>query len=237
MALTTIGPSDRRRGQRRGGSRAGAPTSGAPSSRSCCWSACLLVSLILLVLLVDVMPTAWPCLTDRGLDFLDGGLSGPTRRGGIAQGIIGSSGSPRLIVVVVAFPFGMGAAIYLEEYAPKNRLTRFIELNIRNLAGVPSVVYGLLGLAVFVPCSSRWSAATGLQHLAGGVTLAVLVLPIVIITARRRCGPCPTRSARRATASAPRGGRSPQLVLPRGRPGSSPGRCSPWPGPSARRRR
>ena len=55
-----------------------------------------------------------------------------------------------LIVAVVAFPLGIGAAIYLEEYAPKSRFTSFIDINIRNLAGVPSVVYGILGLTIFV---------------------------------------------------------------------------------------
>ena len=86
-----------------------------------------------------------------------------------------------LVVVVLAFPLGVGAAIYLEEYARPNRLTRFIDVNIRNLAGVPSVVYGILGLIIFVE---------GLEPVTGGrdassrpaLTLAVLVLPIVIIT-------------------------------------------------------
>jgi phosphate transport system permease protein len=88
-------------------------------------------------------------------------------------------------VVVIAFPMGIGAAVYLEEYAPRNRITAFIELNIRNLAGVPSVVYGLLGLAIFVEAMSGFAGAEGVARrtlLAGGVTLAVLVLPIVIIT-------------------------------------------------------
>jgi phosphate transport system permease protein len=88
-------------------------------------------------------------------------------------------------VIVISFPLGVGAAIYLEEYAPRNRLTSFIELNIRNLAGVPSVVYGLLGLAIFVDAFSGFAGASGVDRrtlAAAGVTLAVLVLPIVIIT-------------------------------------------------------
>ena len=76
-------------------------------------------------------------------------------------------------------PVGVGAAVYLEEYAPKNRLTQIIEINISNLAGVPSIVYGLLGLAVFV----QWMAM-GRSLLAGGLTLSLLVLPIVILTSR-----------------------------------------------------
>ena len=55
-----------------------------------------------------------------------------------------------IIVIFATFPLGAGAAIYLQEFAPKNKLTRFIELNLTNLAGVPSVIYGLMGLAVFV---------------------------------------------------------------------------------------
>ena len=96
------------------------------------------------------------------------------------QGIRGSLWIA-VFVIVLAFPLGIGAAIYLEEYAPKSRLTSFIELNIRNLAGVPSVVYGLLGLAIFV---RGLEDLTGGQSVtAAGITLAVLVLPIVIITA------------------------------------------------------
>jgi phosphate transport system permease protein len=82
-------------------------------------------------------------------------------------------------------PLGIGAAIYLEEYAPKNRLTSFIELNVRNLAGVPSVVYGLLGLGIFVEYFDGFVSKEGTNGrtlAAAGVTLAVLVLPVMIIT-------------------------------------------------------
>ncbi len=78
-----------------------------------------------------------------------------------------------------AIPVGVGAAIYLEEYAPKNRLTQIIEINISNLAGVPSIVYGLLGLALFVQLMSL-----GRSVLAGALTLSLLVLPIVILASR-----------------------------------------------------
>ena len=80
---------------------------------------------------------------------------------------------------VFAVPVGIGAAIYLEEFAPRNLLTKLIETNINTLAGVPSVVYGLLGLAVFV----FW-AKLGPSILAGALTLALLVLPIVIVGSR-----------------------------------------------------
>jgi phosphate transport system permease protein len=81
---------------------------------------------------------------------------------------------------VVAFPLGVGAAIYLEEYAKDSALSRLLVANIRNLAGVPSIVYGLLGLAVFVQAMA--GVTNGRTVIAGGLTLAVLVIPIMIIT-------------------------------------------------------
>ncbi len=84
-----------------------------------------------------------------------------------------------VITAIIAFPLGVGAAIYLEEYAPDNWLTRFIQLNIANLAGVPSIVYGLLGLGLFV----RW-LALGRVVLAGSMTMALLILPLIIVASR-----------------------------------------------------
>jgi phosphate transport system permease protein len=83
------------------------------------------------------------------------------------------------IVVLLAVPIGVAAAVYLEEYAPQNRLSRFIHLNINNLAGVPSIVYGILGLTVFV----RWCRFDR-RVLAGALTLSLLVLPVIIIASR-----------------------------------------------------
>ncbi|MDZ7801454.1 MAG: phosphate ABC transporter permease PstA [Trueperaceae bacterium] len=83
------------------------------------------------------------------------------------------------LVMVMALPLGVGTAIYLEEYAPDNRLTRALELNIRNLAGVPSIVYGILGLYVFV---RLWGV--GPTVLAAALTLALLILPVVVIASR-----------------------------------------------------
>jgi phosphate transport system permease protein len=147
--------------------------------------ACLLVALLILaVLLVTIVADGWPVYTDRGWDFLDGALSSSAIRAGISQGIVGSFWIA-MSVIVVAVPIGIGAAIYLHEYAPRNRLTSFIELNIRNLAGVPSVVYGLLGLAIFVEALNGFSSNEGVDRrtlAAAGVTLAVLVMPIIVIT-------------------------------------------------------
>jgi phosphate transport system permease protein len=146
---------------------------------------CLLVSLaILALLLADVIGDGWSVYPQRGQNFLQNGLSQNPVKAGIAQGLIGSFWIA-VTVVVVALPLGVGAAIYLEEYAPRNRLTSFIEVNVRNLAGVPSVVYGLLGLAVFVEVFNGFTSADGVGRrtlLAAGLTLAVLVLPIMIIT-------------------------------------------------------
>ncbi|MFP3901275.1 MAG: phosphate ABC transporter permease PstA [Acidimicrobiia bacterium] len=147
--------------------------------------ACLLVSLLILgVLIGSVLNDGLPVYGERGFEFLDDGLSASATRAGISQGIVGSFWIA-VSVVVLAVPLGVGAAIYLEEYAPRNRLTAFIELNIRNLAGVPSVVYGLLGLAIFVEAAGGFAAGGGVDRrtlAAAGVTLAVLVMPIVVIT-------------------------------------------------------
>ena len=80
---------------------------------------------------------------------------------------------------IISVPIGIGAAVYLEEYAPKNWITKLIEVNISNLAGVPSIVYGLLGLALFVQV-----LALGRSVLAGALTMSLLILPIIILTSR-----------------------------------------------------
>jgi phosphate transport system permease protein len=140
----------------------------------------LLFSLAILVtLLSDVLRTGAGVLTSRGSDFLQSNLSSLAERAGVAQGIVGSF-LMMVFVVLVAFPLGIGAAVYLEEYAPDTKLTRFIDVNIRNLAGVPSVVYGLLGLFLFVEILR--GSTGGRSIISGGLTLAILVLPIVIIT-------------------------------------------------------
>jgi phosphate transport system permease protein len=80
---------------------------------------------------------------------------------------------------VLAVPLGIGAAVYLEEYEAQGRLSRIIEINITNLAGVPSIIYGLLGLGLFVRAMGM-----GRSVLAGSATLALLVLPVVILSTR-----------------------------------------------------
>lgn len=96
------------------------------------------------------------------------------------------------LTALIAVPGGVGSAVYLEEYASNNRLTRFIRLNIANLAGVPSIVYGLLGLAAFV----RWMHL-GRSVLAGALTVALLVMPVIVIASREALAAVP-QSVRQA---------------------------------------
>lgn len=142
--------------------------------------ALLLALAVLVTLVADVLGTALEVFRARGTDFLTSNLSSLPERAGVAQGIAGSL-MLMGFVVVIAFPLGIGAAIYMEEYAPDNRVTRFLTASIRNLAGVPSVVYGLLGLAIFVQLLAGLTGGRSLTS--GGLTMSILVLPIVIITA------------------------------------------------------
>lgn len=89
-----------------------------------------------------------------------------------------------LIVLTLAFalPIGIGSAIYLNEYAPKNKIVDLIRTFIETLTGVPSIIYGLMGLAIFVPLTMRLTSATGGNLIAGSMTLAVILLPIIIRT-------------------------------------------------------
>jgi phosphate transport system permease protein len=142
----------------------------------------LTVSLLLLVVLINEMfVEGRSVLTGRLGDFLSSGLNSDPAVAGVWQGIRGTVGLC-VIVALVAFPLGVGAAVYLEEYEPGTRFARLVNVNIRNLAGVPSIVYGLLGLAVFVYALGGLTG--GRTLIAGGLTLAVVVLPIVIITAQ-----------------------------------------------------
>lgn len=139
---------------------------------------------ILIILLVDILSSALPTLRDRGIGFVTDGLSLNPETAGVWTAILGSL-VIALIVAVIAFPIGIGAAIYLEEYAPESRVTRMLDTTVRNLAGVPSIVYGLLGLAIFVPVVRMiglGGSTGGKNVIAAGITMAALVLPIVIIT-------------------------------------------------------
>jgi phosphate transport system permease protein len=140
--------------------------------------------LVLAVLIADMASTGQETLTGRLGDFLTGSLRSQPETSGVLQALRGTF-FIGLFTVVLSFPVGVGAAIYLEEYARRNRFARFIDLNIRNLAGVPSVVYGILGLSIFVGAlgSITGPNSQGRSLVSAGLTLAVLVLPIVMITA------------------------------------------------------
>lgn len=134
---------------------------------------------VLAVLLTDVARRGLPVFVERGAGFLSTGYSTIPSRAGVGQALLGS-GLLMGFVLVVAIPLGVGAAIYLEEYARDSRWTRLLTATIRNLAGVPSIVYGLLGLAIFV--NALGGLTGGLTVISGGLTLSVLILPLVIIT-------------------------------------------------------
>ena len=115
------------------------------------------------------------------LDFLTAPGYEQVERAGIRTALLGSLWLI-VITVAVAFPIGVGAAIYLEEYASASRLNQIIETNIRNLAGVPSIIYGLLGLVIFVRAMS--GVTGGRTVLSAGLTMALLILPVIIINAQ-----------------------------------------------------
>lgn len=138
----------------------------------------LLGVILLLLLLVEIFRQGWGRLSDDPVRFLQNYVSRFPSRAGIHAALVGSIELMGL-VALFSFPVGVGAAVYLEEFAPRNRLSNFIEANVANLAGVPSIVYGLLGLGIFVRLLDL-----GPSLLAGALTLAVMSLPVIIVTAR-----------------------------------------------------
>ena len=113
-----------------------------------------------------------------GWDFFTSFPSRKAERAGILSATVGTT-MIMFVTALVALPVGVAAAIYLEEYAPKNWFTGIIEINVTNLAGVPSIVYGLLALGLFV-----YQFGLGQSVLSAGLTLALLILPIVIVATR-----------------------------------------------------
>ena len=150
--------------------------------------------LVLATLIIDVVGTAAPVFADRFFDFMTGSLRTRASEAGLYQGLVGSIWIC-VFVVALAFPLGIGAAIYLEEYASDTRFTRFVNVNIRNLAGVPSIVYGILGFTIFTKALRSITSvgnANGRTVMSAGLTLAILALPIVIITASEAVRAVPT---------------------------------------------
>ena len=152
--------------------------------RSVVFEVALLLSLlialgVLVWLITDIFMRALPVFQERGLvSFMTSPMSSNPAKAGISQALWGSM-VLMIFVALLAIPIGIASAVYLEEYASDNVVTRTINTMVRNLAGVPAVVYGLLGIAAFVVF---FGGITGGQSIiSGGLTLAIVVLPIVII--------------------------------------------------------
>jgi phosphate transport system permease protein len=131
--------------------------------------------LVLAVLFADLVSKGAPKLN---ADFLTQFPSRKAERAGILSAWVGTS-LIMLTTAAITMPVGVAAAIYLEEYAPKNWVTAIIEINVTNLAGVPSIIYGLLALGLFV-----YQFGLGQSILTAGLTLSLLILPIVIVATR-----------------------------------------------------
>jgi len=142
------------------------------------WFATILSLVVLVTLLFDVISDGASSLS---WDFVTSPPSRRAARAGIWPALIGTIWL-LAITAVVAFPIGVGSGIFLEEFAPDNWFTRLIEINVGNLAAVPSIVYGLLGLTVFVDIMRPITG--GNSVLSGGLTLALLILPIIIVSTR-----------------------------------------------------
>jgi phosphate transport system permease protein len=146
------------------------------------FSALLISMLVLVVLLFTILRDAWPVLSERAGDFVTSNTSQLDSKTGVRQGLVGS-----LILIafvaVIALPLGIAAAVYLQEYAGDTRLNRALITNIRNLAGVPSIVFGILGLVVFVQVMRGLTGPEvyGRSYISGGLTISVLVMPIIIL--------------------------------------------------------
>src|SRR5688500_4374 len=140
-----------------------------------CFAATLVGMVVLAALLIDILRDGAGALS---WEFLTGFPSRFAARSGIKPALLGSLWT-LMLTALIAFPVGVGTAIWLEEYAPDNRFTRIVQMNIANLAGVPAIVYGILGLALFVRVF-----AMGRSVLAGAFTLALLILPVVIIASQ-----------------------------------------------------
>jgi phosphate transport system permease protein len=135
-----------------------------------------LIGLVLLVIFIgDILIEGLPRINWKFLTSLPSRIPA---RAGIYTAMMGSVWI-LVFTALIAFPVGVGAGIYLEEYAKKSWLSKLLEINISNLAGVPSIIYGLLGLEIFARVMKMGSSV-----LAGSLTLALLILPIIIVATR-----------------------------------------------------
>lgn len=178
------------------------------------WAATFTALIILFVLLYDGINDGIGRLS---LDFIENSPSRHAEKAGIRSALEGSIWL-LFVTAAFAFPIGVGSGIFLEEFAPNNAFTQLVEINIGNLAAVPSIIYGLLGLQVFSRLLKPITA--GPTILAGGMTLALLILPIIIVATREalravpdslRLGGCAIGATRWQVVRA--------LVLPQAMPG------------------
>ena len=142
------------------------------------WTAVTLLILVLAVLLADVLIDGMPRVSWQ---FISNFPSRRAERAGLLSALVGTIWV-MVLVAAVSFPLGVGAGIFLEEFSRDTWFSRAIEINISNLAGVPSIIYALLGLQVFVRLFQPITG--GRSILSGALTLALLVLPIIIVATR-----------------------------------------------------
>ena len=186
-------------------------------------TATLVALLVMVTLLFDVLSDGAARLNQ---DFFTSYTSRRAADTGIRTGLTGSL-SLMVLVAGMSFPIGVGAGIYLEIFAPDNRFTRFMQVNIANLAGVPSVVYGLLAAAMFV-----YILSFGRTLISGALALTLLILPVVIVASREAIRAVPPSIFNGALAL----GATPwqatrKQVLPVAMPGILTGTRT-WPAPS-----
>ncbi|MBD2519086.1 phosphate ABC transporter permease PstA [Nostoc sp. FACHB-973] len=142
------------------------------------WAATLFALVVLAVLVIDVLVDG---LGRLNWSFMTSFSSRRASSSGVLAPLVGTIWL-LVITALISFPLGVGAGIFLEEYAEDNWFTQLIEINIANLAAVPSIIYGLLGLQIFVRVMEP--ITHGRSVLAGALTLSLLILPIIIITTR-----------------------------------------------------
>ncbi len=163
------------------------------------WMCRALTLLALIILGSLILHIAKEGVSTLSLDFLHRFPSRFPHKAGLKSALYGTLWI-MCLTALIAVPFGIATAIYLEEYSTKNRFSRWIQINITNLAGIPSIVYGLLGLTVFVRYLNM-----GQSLWAGALTLSLLVLPIIVIASQEaiRAVPNPIREAGYALGAHP----------------------------------
>lgn len=143
--------------------------------KKACFSATIMALIVIIVLMYRMITQGASYVS---LDFLQQFSSRFPEKAGVYAGLVGSL-AMLTVIAPVSLIIGVGTAIYLEEYAAKNRFTSLIQLNIANLAGVPSIVFGLLGLTIFVRMLGM-----GKSILAAALTMSLLILPVIIVAAQ-----------------------------------------------------